>query len=216
MTPDELLDAGAAELGLKLDVQTRQRLLAYVDLLLSWNRTHNLTAVRDPEQIVSRHLLDSLSVLPYVPQGRVVDVGSGAGLPGIPLALARPDSAVTLLDSSQKKTAFMRHACTQLGIVNADVVRARAESWKPPAPFDAAICRALGGLGVFAEQSAALIGEAGCLLAMKGLHPYEELAELPETVTLEKVVELHVPFLQANRRLVIMRRKASELSSTEH
>ena len=130
-----LLARGARELGLELGVEAQQQLLAFIDLLAKWNKTYNLTAVRDPEQMVARHLLDSLSILPYLDAARVLDIGTGAGLPGIPLALARPGLRVTLLDSNAKKIRFITQAVHELGLDNIEVVHTRVEDFAPLQDF---------------------------------------------------------------------------------
>lgn len=207
----ESLRAGLAQLpGADLDDGQVQRLLAYLDLLSRWNRTYNLTAIRDPAAMVSRHLLDSLVVLPWVPGGRLLDAGAGAGLPGIPLAIARPDLQVTLLDSAGKKIRFLNHVCRELRLANAAPVQARLEDYSADAGFDAIISRAFGSLAAFAGASRHLAARAANpaggsrLLAMKGRRPAAELAGLPSWVSVEAVEELVVPGLQAARHLVIM------------
>jgi 16S rRNA (guanine527-N7)-methyltransferase len=207
----ESLRAGLAQLpGLAPTTGQVTQLLAYLDLLARWNRTYNLTAVRDPTEMVTRHLLDSLAVLPWIPGGRLLDAGTGAGLPGIPLAIARPGLQVTLLDSAGKKIRFLRHVCRELQLGNAEPLQARLETYEAEAPFDAIVSRAFASLAAFAEAARHLAGgvtpSAGGvrLLAMKGRHPAAELAELPGWVRVESVEALAVPGLQEQRHLVIM------------
>jgi 16S rRNA (guanine527-N7)-methyltransferase len=209
MTPAALLAAGVQELGLALSAAAQARLLDYVALLEKWNKVHNLTAVREPEMMVSQHLLDSLAVLPAVAARKtLLDVGSGGGLPGIPLALARADLAVTLLDSNHKKVAFLRQAKAELGLANVEVVCERVEAWRPADRFGAVVSRAFADLGEFAALAGHLVAPGGALLAMKGIYPYEELARLPADFRLHEVWPLKVPQLAAERHLVILQKAA--------
>jgi len=199
-----VLRAGLAELpGAKLDTAQIDALLAYLDLLQRWNRSYNLTAVRDPVEMVTRHLLDALAVLPFVPSGRLLDAGTGAGLPGVPLGIARPALDVTLLDSAGKKVRFLNHVRRELELVNLHPVQARLERYRPDRPFDAVISRAFASLADFAVAARHLAGKA-LLLAMKGRLPGEELAALPPWVAVQSVERLAVPGLQEDRHLVIM------------
>lgn len=200
----ESLRAGLAQLpGPALDAAQVAQLLAYLDQLARWNRTYNLTAVRDPAEMVTRHILDSLTVLPWIPGGRLLDAGTGAGLPGIPLAIALPELRVTLLDSAGKKVRFLRHVCRELPLGNAEPLQARLETYAAEAPYDAIVSRAFASLAAFASAARHLAGAAP-LLAMKGRYPEEELAALPDWVRLESVEALAVPGLQEQRHLVIM------------
>lgn len=204
-----LLADGIAALGLQLDAATQQRLLDYIALLDKWNKVYNLTAVRDPAEMLTQHLLDSLAVLPYVDGGTLLDVGTGPGLPGIPVALARPELAVTLLDSNQKKTTFVRQAIAELRLANATVVCTRIEAWQPEHRFDAVISRAFSELSEFVKLSARFCRPGGKLLAMKGIYPEQELARLPTGVTVERVIALAVPGLDKQRHLVEMKVRES-------
>jgi 16S rRNA (guanine527-N7)-methyltransferase len=194
-----LEQSGAPQLG----PEQITALLAYVELLHRWNRAYNLTAIREPRDMISRHLLDSLSVLPWIPAGRLLDAGTGAGLPGVPLAIARPDLDITLLDSAGKKIRFLNQVRRELGLQNIEPVQARLEAYAPEFPFDAIISRAFSSLAAFAGAVRHLAGGAK-LLAMKGRHPAEELKELPGWVRVHAVEELQVPGLQEDRHLVIM------------
>lgn len=199
------LDRGLGELDLD-PARLRAPLLAYRDELVRWNGAYNLTAVRDPAQMVTRHLLDSLALLPALNGLRVtrlLDVGSGAGLPGIPLALARPDWHVTLLDSNGKKARFLRHAVRTLHLANAEVVEGRVEDHAPQAPYDAIVSRAFAALGEFLDATAALLAPGGHWLAMKGRVADNELASIPSSVCAPRVVRLQVPGLEEERHLVI-------------
>lgn len=196
------LDQGLLELGLALPEDKRQQLLDYVALLNKWNKVHNLTAVRDPEEMVTLHLLDSLALLPHVQAQRLLDVGSGAGLPGIPLAICLPDLQVTVMDSSQKKASFMRQAKAELGLQNLEVVCGRVEDYRPEAPFDVITSRAFSELALFVKLTRHLGTEDGQWLAMKGVYPQEELDKLD--LVPSQVLPLKVPGLQAQRHLVFL------------
>jgi len=197
------LQAGLRQLGFCEAETLVPGLLAYLDLLQRWNRSYNLTAIRDPREMVSRHLLDSLSVLPWVAGPRLLDAGSGAGLPGLPLAMARPEMHVTLLDSVGKKIRFLNQAVRELGLKNVIPLQARLESFHPQAPFDTIISRAFSELAAFARAARHLAAGAQ-LLAMKGRFPGGELDDLPDWVRVESVEKLTVPGLQEDRHLVIM------------
>ncbi len=206
MTIEIRLAQGLSEMGVALEAGAREKLVAYLRLIEKWNRVHNLTAVREPEQMVVLHLLDSLSVLPHVARARtLLDVGTGAGLPGIPLAIARPDLAVTLLDSSHKKATFLRQAKAELALSNVEVACERVERWHPAAQFDVVVSRAVAELCDFVIQAAHLVAPGGTMIAMKGVHPFEEIARLPSTHRVENVVALRVPTLDAQRHLVLLK-----------
>lgn len=214
MTPREALERGAGELGLKLEPQVGEQLLAYLALMAKWNNTYNLSAVRDPLAMVTHHLLDSLAVLPHLPMpptGMLADAGAGAGLPGIPLAIVRPQWNVVLAEASQKKTAFLRQATMELGLRNARVHEGRVERWQPAQRFAVVISRAFARLAEFARACAHLLGGDGSLVAMKGVLRDDELAEMREWRCMS--IALRVPLLDAARHLVICRRKAPVASS---
>jgi len=204
------LDEGLAALaaaGIALPPTVRDPLDRYLALLAKWNRTYNLTAIRDPEQMVTHHVLDALAVLPHLPETqrlRVLDVGSGGGVPGLPLAIARPGWTVVLLDSNHKKGAFLQQAAIELALTNVEVVTARVEHYVPAAPFDVVISRAFSDLAAFAEVSARHLAPGGRLFAMKGVHPGEEIAQLPEGMRVIAAPALAVPGLDAQRHLVVM------------
>ncbi|MGQ0585707.1 MAG: 16S rRNA (guanine(527)-N(7))-methyltransferase RsmG [Gammaproteobacteria bacterium] len=202
-SPEGRLLAGLV--ALKLDLALAGPLLKYLGELVIWNKAYNLTAVREPVEMVTRHLLDSLVLLPHV-EGRTVDVGSGAGLPGIPLALANSALHVTLLDSGGKKARFLRHAQRTLPLTNVEVVEARAEAFAPPARFDTVITRAFGSLRDFLEQTASLGADRGRWLAMKGKLDRKELADLPPGFRIEQEIALKVPGLDEDRHLIIVTR----------
>ena len=186
-----------------LDASQQARLLDYLALIGKWNRTYNLTAIHEPERMLTHHLLDSLAVLPMVAAGPLLDVGSGAGLPGIPLALARPDLKVTLLDSSQKRCGFMQQAAIELKLGNVTVVHARAEDYLPVEKFPQIVSRAFSDLSEFVKVTRHLLAEGGEWLAMKGLYPDEEIALL-KGARVKSHARLQIPGLDADRHLIIM------------
>lgn len=206
MNPAVQLAEGVATLGLSLPAPTQQRLLDYLALLKKWNQVYNLTAVREPSEMVGQHLLDSLAVVPHIFADTILDVGSGAGLPGIPLALALPRSQVTLLDSNQKKAAFLRQAVIELGIGNVSVECARVETWRPAYRFDLVISRALSDLAEFVTLAGHLVAADGVLAAMKGVYPHEEVACLPRGFRLRAARVLSVPGVRAERHLLLLER----------
>ena len=205
MSPQEKLTQGLLALGLDLPPATQQKLIDYLDLLLKWNKVHNLTAVRNIEDMVTLHLLDSLVVLPHIQPGNLLDVGSGAGLPGIPLALVRPDLEITLLDSNHKKSAFQRQAKAVLGLGNVQVVCSRVEDFRPEQKFGQIISRAFSELAEFVRLTRNLIADQGQWLAMKGVYPADEIARLKDLSV--DVVPLCVPGLEAQRHLVFLKAK---------
>ncbi len=209
MTPQAALEQGLGELALTLPVGAREQLLRYVALLAKWSRTYNLTAIRNPLEMVSQHLLDSLAVIPYLPlrsgDAVLADVGSGAGLPGIPLAIARPAWRVTLNDASQKKCAFLRQATIELALRNVEVQEGRVEAWLPARGFEVVISRAFAELASFVSACRHLVARGGALAAMKGTYPGEELARLPAGCRCDQAFALRVPLLGAERHLVLCR-----------
>lgn len=178
------------------------RLVHYVELLDRWNQAFNLTAVRDPAEMVPRHILDSAVLAPLVKAGSLVDVGTGAGLPGIVLAVLRPELAVTLLDSNGKKTRFCRQAIAELGVKNATVVQARVEDYRPGDRFVTVVSRAYASLADFIASTQHLLADGGAFLAMKGAYPHDELNALPAGVRVIGVHPLQVPGLHADRHVV--------------
>lgn len=199
MTPRAALDRGLGELQLGLRPDARDRLLNYMTLLVKWNRTYNLTAIRDPLAMVGHHLLDSLAVAPHLPlaaDGRLADAGSGAGLPGIPLAIARPDWHVVLVETSQKKAAFLRQTTIELQLNNVEVHEGRVEGWRAQPLFDVVISRAFAALAEFIAACRHLLAPTGTLAAMTGAAP-EKLNESC------KLIRLRVPSLDAQRHLVL-------------
>ena len=198
------LGRATAALGVALADAQVAALERYLDLLEKWNRVYNLTAIRERERMVTHHLLDSLAVLPYVRGPRVLDVGSGAGLPGIPIAVADPALQVTLLESSHKKSAFLTQTIAELHLANARVVTERVESWQAGASFDTIVSRAFAELAEFAALAGRLLAPHGVLAAMKGVYPFEEIERLPKIFRALDVIRLQVPGLDAERHLVLM------------
>jgi len=198
------LGRDATALGVALADAQVATLERYLDLLEKWNRVYNLTAIRERSRMVTHHLLDSLAVLPHLRGPRVLDVGSGAGLPGIPIAVANPALQVTLLESNHKKSAFLTQAVAELQLANVQVVTERVESWQPEARFDTIVSRAFAELGEFVSLAGRLLAARGVLAAMKGVHPFEEIERLPQGFRVQQVVRLRVPGLDAERHLVLM------------
>lgn len=197
------LSEGLAALGLDLPDAAQHKLLAFRDLLLKWNRTYNLTALRDPEQAISHHLLDSLAILPHVGPGALLDVGSGGGLPGIPLAIARPELTVSMVDTVQKKATFLQQAAIELGLKNVSAHHARVEEMS--GQYAQISSRAFAEIGLFISLTRHLLAPGGRWLAMKGVRPDAELQALPADVTVEAIIPLAVPGLDAERHLIILK-----------
>ena len=206
------LDAGIDAFGAnsynEISANAREKLLGYVSLLEKWNKVYNLTAVREPERMIGMHILDSLSVLPYLSgANRILDVGTGGGLPGIPLAIAKPTLQVTMMDAIAKKTAFVRQAIGELELKNADVITGRVENTMVSEKFDHVISRAFADLKDFVETAGHLCVDGGTLLAMKGIYPHEELGRVPARFHVSEIVALKVPGVDAARHLVIIQKK---------
>ncbi|MCG2575711.1 16S rRNA (guanine(527)-N(7))-methyltransferase RsmG [Dechloromonas sp. XY25] len=199
----DALAAGLADLGIELPAAAQHKLLAFRDLLLKWNKTYNLTALRDPAQAVSHHLLDSLAILPHVGDGPLLDVGSGGGLPGIPLAIAKPELSVSMVDTVQKKATFLQQAAIELGLKNVTAHHARVEEMS--GQYAQISSRAFAEIGLFVSLTRHLLAPGGRWLAMKGIRPDEEIAALPADVSVESVIPLHVPCLDAERHLIILK-----------
>ncbi len=198
------LTCGSAQLGVEITPEVQQKLLNYLALLQKWNKVYNLTAIRQPEQMVSHHLLDSLAVLPHLWLGHWLDVGCGAGLPGVVLALMRPEWTFALLDSNSKKTSFVQQAVIELGLRNVSVCCARVEDWQTRQCFNGIISRAFAETADFVTQTRHLLAQEGSWVAMKGA-PEQELKRLPADVRVERIIPLQVPGLDAARCLVILK-----------
>ncbi|WAT00588.1 16S rRNA (guanine(527)-N(7))-methyltransferase RsmG [Rouxiella chamberiensis] len=200
------LDSLLAAAGIALPDQQKQQLIGYVELLHKWNKTYNLTSVRDPMEMLVRHILDSIVVNPHLEGNRFIDVGTGPGLPGIPLAIVRPDAHFTLLDSLGKRVRFLRQVQHELGLKNVEPVQSRVEEFIPEPAFDGVISRAFASLQDMLSWCHHLpVKGQGRFYALKGLRPDDELASLPEGIALQEVVKLRVPELEGERHLVILR-----------
>ncbi len=205
MELEQILARGMNESGVQLDAAACAKLLEYVALLVKWNRVYNLTSVRKPQDMLTRHILDSLVVLPHVKGPRVLDVGTGAGLPGLVLAIARPDWQVVLLDSSNKKLRFVRQSITDLALTNASVEHVRIEDYQPAALFDTIISRAFSSLDEMHKHCARLSAADGHILAMKGVYPLAEIESLSDPGVVVAAHTLTVPGLDAQRHLLQLR-----------
>jgi 16S rRNA (guanine527-N7)-methyltransferase len=201
---DAALERAAAALSVEIADAQAALLERYLDLLEKWNRVYNLTAIRNRSRMVTHHMLDSLAVLPHLHGPRVLDVGSGAGLPGIPIAIASPALRVTLLEANHKKSAFLTQAVGELRLANVDVVTERVESWSTAVRFDTIVSRAFAELGEFVSLAGRLLAPEGVIAAMKGVHPFEEIERLPAGFRVREVVRLAVPGLDAERHLVLV------------
>jgi 16S rRNA (guanine527-N7)-methyltransferase len=199
------LCTGISELGLALDDAAIERLLAYVELLERWNAAYNLTAVRDPADMVTRHLIDSLAIVPHVRGATLADLGSGAGLPGIPLAIVAPERDILLVDSNGKKARFLREAVRRLGLARVRVAESRVENVE--GSFDCITARAFASLAEMLGWGGHLLARDGIWLALKGRFPEDELAAVPADFRVEDVIALRVPGLDAERHLVVVRRR---------
>ena len=198
------LSAGLAAMGIELTDEQQRKMLTWLTSLQKWNRTYNLTAIRDPEEMVARQLLDSLSILRLIEGPRVLDVGTGPGLPGIPLAIARPDIHFTLIDSNGKKSRFLQQSKIELKLINVEIVRGRVEQYKPKMSFNTLISRAFASLTKTVKLTSHLIDTEGIFVAMKGVLPRNEIAALEGTKRVIKTVQLHVPRIKGERHAVII------------
>jgi 16S rRNA (guanine527-N7)-methyltransferase len=204
LSSQQRLDQHIDALALDLSAQQREQLLAYVALILKWNKVYNLTAIRDEAQAIDLHVADSLTLVPHVTEERIADIGAGAGLPGIVLAICKPDLQVDLVDTVDKKCVFMRQAAGQLGLKNVAVHHVRVESWKPPQPFPAISSRAFAELVDFVSWTDHLLADQGRWLAMKGVYPSDEIARLPAGVRVSESIPLKVPGMDVERHLIVL------------
>lgn len=205
-----LLADGLKNMQLSISEEKQQQLIEYVNLLNKWNAVYNLTALRQDEQIISRHILDSLSVLPFLTNIKtIIDIGSGGGMPGIPIAIAIPEVEITLLDSNSKKTSFLQQAIIELKLNNVTVKNERAEAFYEQ-KFDAVISRAFAELSSFTQLTCHMLNENSVWIAMKGVYPYEEIAHLPEYVNVNRVQPVSVYNLDAQRHIIIMSLKGNK------
>ncbi|HAF2548081.1 TPA: 16S rRNA (guanine(527)-N(7))-methyltransferase RsmG [Salmonella enterica] len=193
------------EAGISLTDHQKTLLVAYVDMLHKWNKAYNLTSVRDPAEMVVRHILDSIVVAPYLQGQRFIDVGTGPGLPGIPLAIVLPDAHFTLLDSLGKRVRFLRQVQHELKLENITPVQSRVEAYPSEPPFDGVISRAFASLNDMVSWCHYLPGEKGRFYALKGQLPEDEIASLPDDFSVESVEKLRVPQLEGERHLVIIK-----------
>ena len=198
----DLLSQGLVAMQLSVDERQFEQLLAYISLLHKWSKTYNLTAIKDPIDLVSLHLLDSLAILPHLVGDRFIDVGSGAGLPGIPLAIMRPKDHFVLLDSNGKKTRFLFQVRTQLKLTNTTEVNTRAEGYTPQSKFDAVLTRAFSDLPKMLQNCHHLIKENGLFLAMKGKWPQREIDQIPDGYSLLSTDKLCIPGVEGDRHLI--------------
>ena len=205
---EDHLRAGLAELGVAPTPAQIGSLTQFLALLEKWNRAFNLSGIRDPDEMVVRHVLDSVTALPWLHGLSILDVGTGAGLPGLPLAILDPQRQFTLLDSGGKKIRFVRHAIGELALNNVSVVQQRVEDFTTPDPFDTVLCRAFASLGAFVRSSGRLVANGGRLVAMKGRFPEDELAELPADWQATDVAAASVPGLAGQRHVVVVERTA--------
>ncbi|EBF0115849.1 16S rRNA (guanine(527)-N(7))-methyltransferase RsmG [Salmonella enterica subsp. enterica] len=194
-----------ADAGISLTDHQKTLLVAYVDMLHKWNKAYNLTSVRDPNEMLVRHILDSIVVAPYLQGQRFIDVGTGPGLPGIPLAIVLPDAHFTLLDSLGKRVRFLRQVQHELKLENITPVQSRVEAYPSEPPFDGVISRAFASLNDMVSWCHHLPGEKGCFYALKGQLPRDEIASLPDNFSVESVEKLRVPQLEGERHLVIIK-----------
>lgn len=201
---ETLLRAGLVELGLNLRDHQVSQLLAFLNLLKKWNKAYNLTAIDDPEEMVALHLLDSLAILPHLEGQRFIDVGTGPGLPGIPLAIALPDKHFTLLDSNGKRVRFLFQVKVALGLKNIEEIHGRSEDYRPKEGFDGVISRAFTALPDMVDKTHHLLADTGTFYAMKGRMPEKELSELPKPYNVSSCYPLSVPGVGAERHLVTL------------
>ncbi|EJF2800762.1 16S rRNA (guanine(527)-N(7))-methyltransferase RsmG [Salmonella enterica] len=194
-----------ADAGISLTDHQKTLLVAYVDMLHKWNKAYNLTSVRDPNEMLVRHILDSIVVAPYLQGQRFIDVGTGPGLPGIPLAIVLPDAHFTLLDSLGKRVRFLRQVQHELKLENITPVQSRVEAYPSEPPFDGVISRAFASLNDMVSWCHQLPGEKGRFYALKGQLPGDEIASLPDDFSVESVEKLHIPQLEGERHLVIIK-----------
>ncbi len=194
-----------ADAGISLTDHQKTLLVAYVDMLHKWNKAYNLTSVRDPNEMLVRHILDSIVVAPYLQGQRFIDVGTGPGLPGIPLAIVLPDAHFTLLDSLGKRVRFLRQVQHELKLENITPVQSRVEAYPSAPPFDGVISRAFASLNDMVSWCHHLPGEKGRFYALKGQLPGDEIASLPDNFSVESVEKLRVPQLEGERHLVIIK-----------
>ena len=209
-----ILEAGMQQMGVEYSSEQRDMLLTYLQLLMTWNKAYNLTAIRDPGEMIKLHLLDSLAVLPHVAGRRLIDVGTGAGLPGIPLAIMCPERDFTLLDSNGKKTRFLFQARCDLGLSNLKEINSRVENHRPEVPYDAVLSRAFTSVADMVNKCSHLLSPEGLFLAMKGKFPQSELSEVGKGYKVNASHILQVPGVDGERHLIVISRDAQRSSKT--
>jgi len=209
-----ILEAGMQQMEVEYSSEQRDMLLAYLQLLMTWNRAYNLTAIRDPGEMIKLHLLDSLAVLPHLSGKRLIDVGTGAGLPGIPLAIMCPERDFTLLDSNGKKTRFLFQARCDLGLSNLKEINSRVESHRPEVPYDAVLSRAFTSVADMVNKCSHLLSPEGLFLAMKGKFPQSELSEVGKDYKVNASHTLQVPGVDGERHLIVISRHVQCTSNT--
>jgi len=209
-----ILEAGMQQMEVEYSSEQRDMLLAYLQLLMTWNKAYNLTAIRDPGEMIRLHLLDSLAVLPHISGKRLIDVGTGAGLPGIPLAIMCPERDFTLLDSNGKKTRFLFQARCDLGLSNLKEINSRVESHRPEVPYDAVLSRAFTSVADMVNKCSHLLSPEGLFLAMKGKFPQSELSEVGKDYKVNASHTLQVPGVDGERHLIVISRDVQCTSNT--
>lgn len=200
----KLLQTGIERLKLSISSEQQEKLLSYLESLNKWNQAYNLTSVRDPKEMISKHLLDSLALIPWITGDRIIDVGTGAGLPGIPLAICMPEKQFVLLDSDGKKTRFLTQVVFQLGLSNVKIEQARVEEYVPEVLLDVVLTRAFSDLQEMLQKTRHLCSNNGLFLAMKGQKPENEIREIGEEFKIQKIMPLTIPGSNAKRHVVII------------
>ena len=203
---NDILMQGSESLSLTLSSQQAEKLVGYVERIDKWNKAYNLTSVRDPEQMMVKHILDSIVVAPFIDGKRIIDVGTGPGLPGIPLSVMLPDSSFTLLDSLGKRVRFMKQCAFELGLNNVTPVHSRVEDHKPDQPYDIVLSRAFASLKDMLHWCEHLVDSSGVFVALKGQFPQSEIDEVSDHFRIESVKALSVPDLEGERHLVNIRK----------
>ncbi len=206
MTLHKLLITALIENQLTINEQAQQKLIEYLKLLQRWNKVFNLTTITDPREMVYKHLIDSLLMQPFLHGAQLLDVGSGAGLPGIPLAIVNPNLHWTLLDKNNKKTRFMTQAVAELKLTNVAIVNERSEDFQPELKFDTILSRAYGTIAMFLTTTQHLLAPNGTFVAMKGKYPQDELIDIPPHYTVEKTVPIEIKGITVDRCVVVLRR----------
>jgi 16S rRNA (guanine527-N7)-methyltransferase len=209
-TYSSLLSAALIQNNLDIDTEALQKLEYYLELLHTWNRVFNLTTITEPRNMVYNHLIDSLVIAPYLQGTRFLDVGSGAGLPGIPLAILHPQQQWTLMDKNSKKTRFITQAVAELDLINANIIHSRSEDFHPALGFDNIVSRAFGSLAFFIETTTHLLKPQGKLMAMKANVVQEELNDIPSHFVVQEVIRLDIKGMDAKRHIILLSPKISE------